>query len=147
MNRAIKRAVDLAAAAFGLLLLSPLLALLAIAVRWSMGSPVLFRHARPGRYGRPFTLMKFRTMRQARPEEVGPEHDAARTTGFGRFMRRFSLDELPQLWNVLCGDMSLIGPRPLLVQYLERYSPEQARRHEVLSGHHRLGASERTERD
>jgi lipopolysaccharide/colanic/teichoic acid biosynthesis glycosyltransferase len=134
MSRALKRAVDIGAAAFGLLLLSPLLALVAIAVRLSMGSPVLFRHVRPGWHGRPFTLLKFRTMRDARPDEVGPEHDAARMTVFGSFMRKLSIDELPQLWNVLRGDMSLIGPRPLLMQYLGRYSPEQARRHEVRPG-------------
>jgi sugar transferase EpsL len=134
MSHALKRAVDIGAAAFGLLLLSPLLALVTIAVRLSMGSPVLFRHVRPGWHGRPFTLLKFRTMRAARPGEVGPEHDSARMTAVGVFMRKLSIDELPQLWNVLRGDMSLIGPRPLLMQYLERYSPEQARRHEVRPG-------------
>ena len=124
----LKRGLDAAAALAALLLLSPLLLLLALLVRLRLGSPVLFRQTRPGRHGELFTLYKFRSMRD------GPEPDADRLTGFGRLLRRSSLDELPELWNVLRGDMSLVGPRPLLPEYLERYSPEQARRHEVRPG-------------
>jgi lipopolysaccharide/colanic/teichoic acid biosynthesis glycosyltransferase len=103
-------------------------------VRWKMGSPVLFRQVRPGLSGKPFEMLKFRTMRDATDSSGQPLADAERTTGLGRFLRSSSLDELPELWNVVKGDMSLVGPRPLLMQYLERYSPEQARRHEVRPG-------------
>jgi lipopolysaccharide/colanic/teichoic acid biosynthesis glycosyltransferase len=106
----------------------PLLVLTAVAVRINMGAPVLFCQQRPGLRGRPFVLLKFRTMR------VGAGSDAERLTPFGRWLRRTSLDELPQLWNVLRGDMALVGPRPLLMEYLPRYFPGQARRHEVRPG-------------
>ena len=125
-----KRALDLAVALPALVLLAPVVLLVAVAVRVCMGSPVLFRHRRAGYRGRPFTLLKFRTMRPGAPGEP----DDARLTRLGALLRAASLDELPQLWNVLGGDMSLVGPRPLLMEYLERYSPEQARRHEVLPG-------------
>lgn len=106
----------------------------ALLVRIYHGSPVLFRHVRPGYKGRPFTLIKFRTMRDVFDADGQPLPDAERLTAFGRFLRSTSLDELPELLNVLRGEMSLIGPRPLLMRYLERYSPEQARRHDVLPG-------------
>jgi len=99
-----------------------------------MGRPILFRQLRPGRHGKPFNIVKFRTMRALRPGEEAVASDAARLTRLGRFMRATSLDELPELWNVLRGDMSLVGPRPLLMHYLELYSPEQARRHNVRPG-------------
>jgi lipopolysaccharide/colanic/teichoic acid biosynthesis glycosyltransferase len=129
-----KRTLDITGAALGLLLLSPLLALLAAAIRLSMGAPVFFVQERPGRGGRVFQLVKFRTMRQAYGPGGAPLPDEERLTALGSFLRATSLDELPQLWNVLRGELSLVGPRPLLVRYLSRYSPEQARRHEVLPG-------------
>ena len=129
-----KRLFDLLLATPALLLLSPLLALLALLVRIKLGSPVLFRQLRPGLHGRPFTLYKFRTMTGARDAAGNLLPDAERLTPFGRFLRATSLDELPELWNVIKGDMSLVGPRPLLMQYLDRYTPEQARRHEVRPG-------------
>jgi lipopolysaccharide/colanic/teichoic acid biosynthesis glycosyltransferase len=110
------------------------LAAVAVAIRVRMGSPVLFRQDRPGLQGRPFRLAKFRTMRAAAGPTGRPLPDGERLTALGRFLRASSLDELPQLWNVLAGDLSLVGPRPLLMQYLARYSPEQARRHEVRPG-------------
>jgi len=125
-----KRLLDITLAAPALLLLAPVLLLVALAVRVCMGAPVLFRHRRAGYRGRPFTLLKFRTMRPGTPDEP----DAVRLTRLGALLRATSLDELPQLWNVLRGDMSLVGPRPLLMEYLERYSPEQARRHDALPG-------------
>ena len=131
---AIKEALDRSAAACGLLIFSPVLALVAAAIRISLGSPVLFVQERPGRAGRVFRTVKFRTMRESRSLDGAPLPDAERLTALGRFLRASSLDELPQLWNVLRGELSLVGPRPLLVQYLDRYSPEQARRHEVLPG-------------
>lgn len=124
----VKRVLDALAALTALILLSPVLLLIALLVRLRLGSPVLFRQTRPGKDGRLFTLYKFRSMRE------GAAPDAERLTGFGRFLRRSSLDELPELWNVLRGDMSLVGPRPLLPAYLERYSSEQARRHQVKPG-------------
>ena len=129
-----KRLLDRAAAAAGLVVLSPALAGLALAVRLRLGHPVLFRQSRPGLGGRPFTLYKFRTMRDAVDAAGNPLPDALRLTRFGRFLRSTSLDELPELWNVLKGDMSLVGPRPLLIEYLPLYTPEQARRHEVRPG-------------
>ncbi|MEF2229379.1 MAG: sugar transferase [Pseudodesulfovibrio sp.] len=129
-----KRLTDLAVAALALLLLWPLLLLLALLVRVNLGSPVLFRQVRPGLHGRPFTILKFRTMRDAAGSDGRLLPDAKRLTRFGRFLRSASLDELPELWNVLVGHMSLVGPRPLLMQYLERYTPRQARRHEVRPG-------------
>jgi lipopolysaccharide/colanic/teichoic acid biosynthesis glycosyltransferase len=125
---AAKRALDVAGAGAGLLVLSPAILAVAAAVRLRLGSPVLFRQERTGRGGRSFTILKFRTMLD------GAGSDAERLTSFGRFLRSTSLDELPQLWNVLRGDMSLVGPRPLLPEYLGRYTPRQARRHEVRPG-------------
>ena len=134
LQRAAKRAIDLLVAATLLALLAPVLLTVAVLVRWKMGSPVLFRQRRPGRHGRLFLLCKFRTMNDARTPDGSLRPDAQRLTALGQFLRRTSLDELPQLWNVLRGEMSLVGPRPLLVEYLERYTPEQARRHEVAPG-------------
>ncbi len=133
-RRHLKRGVDVLAAALGLVVLAPLLALLAALVRWRLGAPVLFRQVRPGLGGRPFELIKFRTMTDAHDAAGNLLPDAVRLTGFGKFLRKTSLDELPELWNVLKGEMSLVGPRPLLMEYLPRYSPEQARRHEVRPG-------------
>jgi len=129
-----KRFLDISAASLSLLLLSPLLALLALLVRWRLGSPVLFRQQRPDLHGEPFKLFKFRTMTDARDSHGNLLPDVQRMTPFGRFLRRTSLDELPELWNVLKGQMSLVGPRPLLMEYLPLYSPAQARRHEVRPG-------------
>jgi lipopolysaccharide/colanic/teichoic acid biosynthesis glycosyltransferase len=123
-----KRALDVVGATLGLLVACIPMAVIAVALRLSMGSPVLFRQERPGRHGVPFTILKFRTMR------AGDGPDAERLTGLGRRLRATSLDELPELWNVLRGDMSLVGPRPLLVEYLDLYTPRQARRHEVRPG-------------
>jgi sugar transferase EpsL len=130
----VKRAMDRLISGVGLLVLSPVLLLIALAVRWRLGSPVLFRQVRPGLKGRPFVLVKFRTMLEAYGDRGIPLPDEQRLTGFGRFLRSSSLDELPQLWNVLRGELSLVGPRPLMVRYLERYSRRQARRHEVMPG-------------
>ncbi len=130
----VKRAIDIVGAAAGLAIASPLLALTGAAILLTDGRPVLFRQTRPGRGGRPFRIMKFRTMRAPRPDEVPYETDGRRVTRLGRFLRRSSLDELPELWNVLRGEMSLVGPRPLLVEYLDKYSPEERRRHEVRPG-------------
>jgi sugar transferase EpsL len=129
-----KRLFDLALTIPGLVVLSPLLAFIALMVRAKLGSPVLFRQVRPGLGGRPFTIYKFRTMTDARGADGKLLADGERLTRFGRFLRSASLDELPELFNVLKGDMSLVGPRPLLMEYLERYTPEQARRHEVKPG-------------
>lgn len=129
-----KRLFDLAASAAGLLLLGPLLLILCGLVRWRLGSPIFFRQKRPGMDGELFEILKFRTMTDARGEDGALLPDAERLVSFGRFLRSTSLDELPELWNVLKGEMSLVGPRPLLVEYLARYSPEQARRHEVRPG-------------
>ncbi len=129
-----KRMLDLLLTVPGLILISPLLLLIALSIRLSMGPPVLFRQRRPGYRGRPFTLYKFRTMAELRDERGELLPDEVRLTRLGRFLRSLSLDELPELINVLKGDMSLVGPRPLLMQYLVRYTPEQARRHEVLPG-------------
>jgi lipopolysaccharide/colanic/teichoic acid biosynthesis glycosyltransferase len=129
-----KRLLDLAASAILLLVLAPVIAVVALAVRARIGSPVLFRQRRPGLMGRPFTMVKFRTMTEARDEHGRPLPDEQRLTPFGAALRRLSLDELPELWNVLRGDMSLVGPRPLLMQYVARYTPEQARRQDVRPG-------------
>jgi sugar transferase EpsL len=133
-HRVVKRAFDLLAAAVGLLLVSPVLALVAIGVRLGLGTPVLFRQMRPGLDGRAFTIYKFRTMRDACDSSGNPLPDDKRLTRLGRFLRKTSLDELPELFNVLRGDMSLVGPRPLLMEYLDRYTPHQSRRHEVRPG-------------
>ena len=130
----LKRCIDRLAAAVGLVCFAPVMAGTALAIRVSMGGPVLFRQVRPGRGGRTFQLVKFRTMLDARDADGQPLPDEQRLTRVGKFLRATSLDELPQLWNVLRGDMSLVGPRPLLVEYLPRYSAEQARRHDVLPG-------------
>jgi lipopolysaccharide/colanic/teichoic acid biosynthesis glycosyltransferase len=129
-----KRSLDLAVALVGLAVLSPLILVIALAIRLTIGTPVYFRQVRPGRESRPFTLLKFRTMNSSTDVRGELLPDAQRLTRFGTILRRSSLDELPQLWNVLVGDMSLVGPRPLMMQYLGRYTPEQARRHEVPPG-------------
>ncbi len=129
-----KRLFDLLAAGLGLLILSPVLLLVAVLVRIFLGAPVLFRQQRPGLGGRPFYIYKFRTMTDARGPDGALLPDAQRLTRLGRFLRATSLDELPELLNILRGEMSLVGPRPLLMQYLARYTPEQARRHDVLPG-------------
>lgn len=117
-----------------LLVLSPIIAVVAVLIRWKLGSPVLFRQVRPGLCGRPFEMIKFRTMRDALDRAGQPLPDSERLTGLGRALRASSLDELPELWNVVRGDMSLVGPRPLLMDYLPLYTPLQARRHEVRPG-------------
>lgn len=131
----VKRVLDIALAVFALVGFSPILLATAVAVRVRLGSPVLFRQQRPGRDGVPFTLYKFRTMRQTDSTDVAAvASDAERLTPLGRFLRGASLDELPEFVNVLLGDMSLVGPRPLLMEYLARYNEQQARRHEVRPG-------------
>lgn len=129
-----KRLLDFSISAVGLIVLAPVLGVIALAVRWRLGGPVLFRQVRPGLHGRPFTMYKFRTMRDAVDEHGRTLPDSKRLTGFGRLLRSTSLDELPELWNVLRGEMSLVGPRPLLMEYLPLYTPEQARRQEVRPG-------------
>ena len=130
----LKRLFDILGAVLGLLILSPIIVTLAWQVRRKLGSPVLFRQTRPGLHGKPFQLIKFRTMRNAIGLDGRPLPDSERMTSFGSFLRSASLDELPELWNVLKGDMSLVGPRPLLMEYLPLYSLEQARRHELRPG-------------
>ena len=130
----IKRFFDLFASFFGLLVLSPVIAIVAWKIRKNLGSPVFFRQVRPGKEGKPFQMVKFRTMRDAVDAAGNPLPDSERLTPFGNWLRSTSLDELPELWNVLKGDMSLVGPRPLLMEYLPLYSPEQYRRHEVRPG-------------
>jgi lipopolysaccharide/colanic/teichoic acid biosynthesis glycosyltransferase len=130
----VKRAIDVAVAGTALAAAAPVLGAAALAVRLSMGSPVLFKQKRPGKNAKPFEVLKLRTMSNARDASGRLLSDEERLTRVGRFIRETSLDELPQLINVLRGDMSLVGPRPLLMQYLARYSPEQARRHDVLPG-------------
>lgn len=129
-----KRLFDWLVAASALLVLSPILLGLALLVRVKLGSPVLFRQQRPGLHGQPFMMLKFRTMIDAVDRDGQPLPDAERLTPFGRWLRASSLDELPELINILRGDMSLVGPRPLLMRYLPLYSPEQARRHDVRPG-------------
>ena len=129
-----KRSFDILASALGLVLLSPLFAYLYTRVCREFGRPALFVQERPGLRCRPFRMIKFRTMTDARSSAGNLLPDASRLTPFGRWLRSTSLDELPELWNVLAGDMSLVGPRPLLLRYLDRYTPEQARRHEVRPG-------------
>jgi lipopolysaccharide/colanic/teichoic acid biosynthesis glycosyltransferase len=134
VGRAIKAILDRATACVALAMLSPVLAAVAVVIRVRMGSPVLFIQQRPGLHGRPFSLWKFRSMRDAAGRDGRPLPDAERLTGLGAFLRSTSLDELPQLWNVLRGDLSLVGPRPLLLEYVPRYTREQARRHDVMPG-------------
>ena len=129
-----KRLLDLCLTIPALVLLSPVFVLVAILVRIKLGAPIFFRQRRPGRLGEPFTLLKFRTMTDARDTQGNALPDAERLTGFGKFLRSTSLDELPELINVLKADMSLAGPRPLLIEYLKLYTPEQMRRHEVKPG-------------
>jgi len=131
---ALKRAFDIVASASAIVVLAPVLGAVALMVRLRMGSPVLFRQTRPGLGGKPFGMIKFRTMRHAMGPDGEPLSDEERLTPFGRWLRATSLDELPELWNVLKGDMSLVGPRPLLMEYLPLYSPDQARRHAVRPG-------------
>lgn len=130
----LKRAVDILGSGLGLLVLAPVLGVVGLLIRWRMGSPVVFGQERPGMGGRVFRLYKFRTMTEERDGEGRLKPDGERLTGLGRALRRWSLDELPQLWNVWKGEMSLVGPRPLLVEYLGRYTERQARRHEVRPG-------------
>jgi sugar transferase EpsL len=134
MNGALRRAIDVVGAAILTAVLSPVLAALAAAIRVTMGSPVLFRQLRPGYRGRPFEVLKFRTMKGALDAEGNELPDEARLTRLGVFMRQLSLDELPQLWNILRGDMSFIAPRPLLMEFLKGDTPEQMRRHDVKPG-------------
>ena len=129
-----KRKLDLAIGSLALLVFGPAILLVALMVRMVMGSPILFRQQRPGLHGAPFMMLKFRTMHDLRDECGSQLPDERRLTTVGRFLRATSLDELPELWNVLKGDMSLVGPRPLLVEYMRHYTPEQHRRHEVRPG-------------
>jgi lipopolysaccharide/colanic/teichoic acid biosynthesis glycosyltransferase len=129
-----KRVMDLLGAGLGLILLSPVIAILWIMIRRNLGVPVLFRQTRPGKDGVPFEMIKFRTMKDAHGPDGTPLPDDQRLTPFGSKLRSASLDELPELWNVVKGDMSLVGPRPLLMEYLPLYSPRQARRHDVRPG-------------
>ena len=130
----LKRAFDIAASASALVILSPVLAITAYKVKKNLGSPVLFRQTRPGLHGKPFEMVKFRTMKNATDKEGNALPDSERLTEFGKKLRASSLDELPELWNVLKGDMSLVGPRPLLMEYLPLYNAEQAKRHNVRPG-------------
>jgi lipopolysaccharide/colanic/teichoic acid biosynthesis glycosyltransferase len=130
----VARSFDVAVSAVVLALLSPVIGAIAIVIRVTMGAPVLFRDERAGRGGAPFTMLKFRSMRDLAPGESSPDHDDARLNRLGRLLRSSSLDELPTLWNVLVGDMAIVGPRPLPVRYVERYSPQQWRRLEVRPG-------------
>lgn len=129
-----KRLIDIVGASVGLLLLSPVIAIVWIMISRRLGAPAIFHQVRPGRDGKPFEMIKFRTMTDARNAAGDLLPDGERMTPFGQFLRSSSLDELPELWNVLKGDMSLVGPRPLLIEYLPLYSPVQARRHEVRPG-------------
>jgi len=130
----LKRLFDILVSITLLVLLAPIFLVVAVAIRLAGPGPVIFRQRRPGLHGKSFTLVKYCTMTDARDAEGRLLPDAQRLTRLGRFLRSTSLDELPELWNVLRGEMSLVGPRPLLMQYLERYTPEQARRHEVKPG-------------
>jgi sugar transferase EpsL len=151
-----KRVLDLVLVVPALMLLAPLLAVIALLVRLKLGAPVLFQQQRPGLHGKPFLIMKFRTMTDERDAEGNLLPDEKRLTAFGRWLRSTSLDELPELLNVLKGDMSLVGPRPLRMRYLERYTPEQMRRHESkpgltgwaqINGRNAISWEERFERD
>ena len=130
----LKRPLDVLGACLALIAAAPALLLIAVTVRIRLGSPVFFAQSRPGLHGRPFRIVKFRTMRDARDANGLKLPDAARLTRFGSFLRSTSLDELPEFWNVVKGEMSLVGPRPLLVEYLDRYTPAQACRHDVRPG-------------
>lgn len=130
----VKRIFDIAVSSIAIILLSPVIGILFILIMAFLGGPVFFRQRRPGQNGRPFEMIKFRTMTSAADSHGQLLPDAERLTGFGRWLRATSLDELPELWNVLRGEMSLVGPRPLLMEYIPLYSPFQARRHEVAPG-------------
>ncbi len=130
----LKRLLDIIIASIALILLSPLYAFVAYKVKKNLGSPVLFRQIRPGLHGKPFEMIKFRTMKDAVDEQGNPLPDSERLTPFGRMLRSTSLDEMPELWNVIKGDMSIVGPRPLLMEYLPLYNSEQAKRHNVRPG-------------
>ena len=132
--RAVKRSLDLLLAAMGLLLFSPILITVALLVRTRLGTPVLFSQERPGMHGKPFRMYKFRSMTDARNPDGSLKSDAERLTPFGQKLRSTSLDELPELWNILRGDMSIVGPRPLLMKYLPLYNERQRRRHDVRPG-------------
>lgn len=129
-----KRIFDVLAASLGTLILSPLLLLIALSIRVADGYPIFFKQVRAGKGGKPFLLWKFRTMRDARDDEIPGPTDGARMTRLGKWLRAVSLDELPELYNILRGEMSFVGPRPLLMQYLPLYSPDQARRHDIVPG-------------
>lgn len=130
----LKRLLDIVIASIALILLSPLYAFVAYKVKKNLGSPVLFRQVRPGLNGKPFEMIKFRTMKDAADEQGNPLPDGERLTPFGKMLRSSSLDEMPELWNVIKGDMSVVGPRPLLMEYLPLYNEEQAKRHNVRPG-------------
>ncbi len=130
----LKRLLDIIIASIALVLLAPLYAFVAYKVKKNLGSPVLFRQVRPGLHGKPFEMIKFRTMRDAVDAQGNSLPDSERLTPFGKMLRATSLDEMPELWNVIKGDMSVVGPRPLLMEYLPLYSPEQAKRHNVRPG-------------
>ncbi|WP_151838856.1 sugar transferase [Acinetobacter radioresistens] len=130
----LKRFLDIIIASIALILLLPLYAFVAYKVKKNLGSPVLFRQVRPGLHGRPFEMIKFRTMKDAIDANGQPLPDSERLTPFGRMLRSSSLDEMPELWNVIKGDMSIVGPRPLLMEYLPLYNEEQAKRHQVRPG-------------
>lgn len=133
-NKYIKRSIDIITSLAGIVVLSPLFLILYIMVKSKLGSPAVFKQKRPGLYGRIFTMYKFRSMTEERDEKGELLPDEVRLTGFGKLLRKTSMDELPELFNILKGDMSLVGPRPLLVRYLDRYTKEQARRHDVRPG-------------
>jgi lipopolysaccharide/colanic/teichoic acid biosynthesis glycosyltransferase len=130
----LKRLLDVIIASVALVLLSPLYAFVAYKVKKNLGSPVLFRQVRPGLHGKPFEMIKFRTMKDAVDEQGNPLPDSERLTPFGKMLRSTSLDEMPELWNVIKGEMSVVGPRPLLMEYLPLYNSEQAKRHNVRPG-------------
>lgn len=130
----LKRLLDIVIASTALILLSPLYFYVAHKVKKNLGSPVLFRQVRPGLHGEPFEMIKFRTMKDALDEQGNPLPDSERLTAFGKMLRSTSLDEMPELWNVIKGDMSVVGPRPLLMEYLPLYNKEQAKRHDVRPG-------------
>ena len=130
----LKRLLDIIIASIALILLSPLYALVAYKVKKNLGSPILFRQVRPGLHGKPFEMIKFRTMKDAIDEQGNPLPDSERLTPFGKMLRSTSLDEMPELWNVIKGDMSIVGPRPLLMEYLPLYNEDQAKRHNVRPG-------------
>jgi len=133
-TRILKRLIDIIVSLIGLILTSPIIAIISIIIYLTIKRPIFFKQIRPGLHAKPFVLYKFRTMLDLRDKNGTFLPDEKRLTGFGNFLRKTSLDELPELWNVLKGDMSLVGPRPLLMEYLDRYAPEQARRHEVKPG-------------